>query len=290
MNNYVIITDSTADLPIDIIRELGIDVVPLQFNIDGNEYKNYPDERGLDPKQFYGQLRAGKTASTSAINTADLIGIFEPYVKAGTDVLYIAFSSALSGTCNNSIIAGQELELKYPGRRILIVDSLCACMGEGLLVYLAVMEQKKGRNLTEVYDFVIANRLHLCHWFTVDDLNHLKRGGRLSATSALLGTLLGIKPILHVDDEGRLIPVGKTRGRRQSLEGLVDKMAQTAEDPGSQTVFISHGDCVEDARVVETLVRQRLKPKNVVIGYIGPVIGAHSGPGTVALYFLGSPR
>ena len=290
MNDYRILTDSTTDLTPEIIESLGVETLPLMFNIDGREYHNFPDGRELSAPAFYDLLRAGKTAGTAQINLSHFLEIFESYLTKGLDVLYIAFSSALSGTCNSAMLAAQELAEKYPDRKILAVDSLCASMGEGLLVYYAAMEKKKGRSITEVYDWVCENRLHLCHWFTVDDLNHLKRGGRVSATAALVGTVLGIKPILHVDDQGRLIPMGKTRGRRQSLIQLVDKMADTVEHPEDQTVFISHGDCLEDARFVESEVRRRLPVRDVQINFIGPVIGAHSGPGTIALFFMGRAR
>lgn len=290
MDNYVIITDSTTDLPEDLIQDMGVVVLPLSFNIDGKEYRNWPDGRELSSKDFYAELRKGNQAGTAAINVNSFIEILEPYLKAGTDILYIGFSSALSGTCSNGFLAIEELRPKYPERKLLAVDSLAASMGEGLLVYLATQEKKKGHTIEEVFQFVTDNRLHLCHWFTVDDLNHLKRGGRVSATAALLGTVLGIKPILHVDDEGRLIPVSKTRGRRQSLEQLVTKMAETAIKPGEQTIFISHGDCIDDAKYVESLVKNQFGVKTVLINYVGPVIGAHSGPGTVALFFLGSKR
>ena len=290
MNDYVILTDSTTDLTPEIIQSLGIGILPLSFNIDGREYHDSPDGRKLSAPDFYNLLRAGKMASTAQINLNHFLEIFESYLSQGRDVLYIAFSSALSGTCNSAMLAAQELAGKYPERKIMAVDSLSASMGEGLLVYYAVKEKQKGRSLTEVYDWVCANRLHLCHWFTVDDLNHLKRGGRVSATAALVGTVLGIKPILHVDDQGRLIPMGKTRGRRQSLIQLVDKMADTVEHPEGQMVFISHGDCLEDARFVESEVRRRLPVGDTRINFVGPVIGAHSGPGTIALFFLGRTR
>ena len=290
MNDYVILTDSTTDLTPELIESLGIKILPLSFNIDGREYHDFPDGRGLSAPDFYNMLRAGKMASTAQINLSHFLEIFESYLSQGRDVLYIAFSSALSGTCNSAMLAAQELAEKYPDRKILAVDSLSASMGEGLLVYYAAMEKEKGRSITEVYDWVCANRLHLCHWFTVDDLNHLKRGGRVSATAALVGTVLGIKPILHVDDQGRLIPMGKTRGRRQSLIQLVDKMADTVEHPEDQMVFISHGDCLEDARFVESEVRRRLPVRDTRINFVGPVIGAHSGPGTIALFFLGRTR
>lgn len=290
MSEFVIITDSTTDFPQELVDKLGVVIVPMQYTIDGEERSNYLDSRRQDPAEFYAQIRAGKAASTSAINTSSFIDAFEPYLMNGTDILYIAFSSALSGTCNNAMLASEELSPKYPERKVIVVDSLCASMGEGLLVYLAIKEKEKGRSLQEVYDFVINTRLHICHWFTVDDLNYLKRGGRVSATAALLGTVLGIKPILHVDDLGRLIPMGKARGRRQSLEQLVDKMVQTAQDPENQIVFISHSDAIKDAQIVENQVREKLHVKDFITSYIGPVIGAHTGSGTVSLFFLGSTR
>lgn len=290
MENYVILTDSTTDLPADLIEKHGIAVLPLFFTIAGKEYRNYPDGREMDDKAFYNSLREGNMAATTQITANTFIETFEPYLQNGRDVLYIGFSSALSGTYNSSVTAVEELSARYPERKIFTVDSLSASMGEGLLVYLASLEKEKGRTIEEVRDWVLNNRLRLCHWFTVDDLNHLKRGGRVSATTAFIGTMLGIKPILHVDDQGRLIPVGKTRGRNQSLEILVQKMAETSENPENQVIFISHGDSIEDARKVETLVREKLHVKDVVINYIGPVIGAHSGPGTIALFFLGSKR
>lgn len=208
----------------------------------------------------------------------------------GEDVLYIAFSSGLSGTCQSAFIAKQQLEEQFPGRRVEVFDSLAASMGEGLLVYLAAQQQKAGLTLDQLLAWLKENVLHLCHWFTVDDLNHLKRGGRVSAATALVGTMLGIKPVLHVDDEGHLIPVSKVRGRKQSLDELVRKMAETVLDPAGQTVFISHGDCLADAQYVEKRIRETLGVKKFYINFIGPVIGAHSGPGTVALFFLGQHR
>ena len=214
----------------------------------------------------------------------------EPILEQGKDVLYIAFSSALSGTCQAANIAADMLREKYPERKILVVDSLAASMGEGLIVYYAAKMRQEGKTIDEVYQWVLDNRLRLCHWFTVDDLFFLHRGGRVSSASAVLGTMLGVKPVLHVDDEGRLILVGKTRGRRKSLDQLVEHMAETVERPEEQIIFISHGDAPEDAAYVEQLVRDKFKVKDIVVNYIDPVIGGHSGPGTVALFFLGSKR
>lgn len=290
MNDYVLLTDSTTDITPEMIENLGITVLPLSFTIQNKEYQNYPDGRDMSITEFYRLVRAGNPASTAQINTGTFLDTFESYLKDGKDVLYIAFSSALSGTYNSSALAAEELAQKYPERKIYAIDSLCASMGEGLLLYYAAKEKEMGRSIEEVRDWLLENRLHLCHWFTVDDLNHLKRGGRVSATAALVGTMLGIKPILHVDDQGRLIPVTKVRGRNQSLEALVDNMARTCLDTKEQTIFISHGDCLEDAKKVEKLVRDRFKVKDVAINFVGPVIGAHSGPGTVALFFLGKQR
>ena len=214
----------------------------------------------------------------------------EPLLQAGKDVLILAFSSGLSTTYNSSRIAVEELSEKYPERKIYTVDTLCASLGQGLLVYLAVKEREKGRSIQEVRDWVEENKLHMCHQFTVDDLHFLKRGGRISATTAVVGSMLQIKPVLHVDNEGHLINIAKARGRQASLKALVDKMEKTAIDPANQVVFISHGDCLEDAQTVEKLVKERFGVKEVYINYVGPVIGAHSGPGTLALFYVGSER
>lgn len=288
--DYAVITDSTADLSPELVRELDVEIIPLQFVIDDHTYLNYPDGRELSEKAFYQMLRQQKTATTVQVNASRFVEFFEPILQQGRDILYIAFSSGLSGTYHSSLMAREELQEKYPERRIYICDSLAASMGEGLLVYHAVMEKRKGKDISEVYQWVEDHKKNLCHWFTVDDLHHLKRGGRVSSATALLGTMLGIKPVLHVDDEGHLINVDKVRGRRQSLQAMVEKMCQTCIDPENQMIFISHGDCLEDAQALADMVRERMQVKDIVIHYIGPVIGAHSGPGTVALFFLGTKR
>jgi len=290
MNDYVILTDSTTDLSPELIEKHGLIVLPLTVNIDNHDYRNLPDGSEISTPEFYTLLRAGKTATTSQISLSSFIDAIEPILISGKDLLYIGFSSELSGTCNSGFLAVKELSTKYPQRKVLAVDSLSASMGEGLLVCLAASLKEEGKNIDEVYNWVLNNRLRLCHWFTVDDLNHLKRGGRLSSAAALLGTVLGIKPILHVDDNGKLVPIGKIRGRKQSLEQLVEKMSETGENLRDQLIFISHGDCIDDARLVEKMVRERFGVRDVVINFVGPVIGAHSGPGTMALFFLGSKR
>ncbi len=290
MGEYVIFTDSTTDLSPELIRELQAEVIPLCYMMGGNTYHNIPGGGEMSVEAFYERLRNGEMSTTAQINSEEFIQYFSPSLESGKDILYLAFSSGLSGTCHSAVLAKEELEKKYPGRRVEVFDTLCASMGEGLLVYHAARLKQAGKDMDEVLSWLKENVLKLCHWFTVDDLNHLKRGGRVSAATALVGTMLGIKPVLHVDDEGHLISVSKVRGRKQSLDALVKRMEETAIDPKGQTVFISHGDCLEDARYVERLVREKMGVETICINQIGPVIGAHSGPGTVALFFLGEKR
>ena len=290
MRDYVIITDSCCDLSEQLANDAGLYVIPMVMTISGKEYKNYLDEREISSKAFYDRLRAGETASTSALNMDTFLSVFGEFLEQGKDILYLAFSSGLSGTYHVSTLAAEELAQKYPETRIFCCDTLCASMGEGLLVYLAGKKKQSGASIEEVRDFVEQNKLNLCHWFTVDDLNHLKRGGRVSATTAFVGSLLNIKPVLHVDDEGHLINVGKARGRRAAVSSLFEHMKETAVNPSEQTVFISHGDCEEDALALKEMIEKEFSPKEIQINPIGPVIGAHSGPGTLALFFLGSKR
>ncbi len=290
MRDYVIITDSCCDLSEQLANDAGLYVIPMVMTISGKEYKNYLDEREISSKAFYDRLRAGETASTSALNMDTFLSVFGEFLEQGKDILYLAFSSGLSGTYHVSTLAAEELAQKYPESRIFCCDTLCASMGEGLLVYLAGKKKQSGASIEEVRDFVEQNKLNLCHWFTVDDLNHLKRGGRVSATTAFVGSLLNIKPVLHVDDEGHLINVGKARGRRAAVSSLFEHMKETAVNPSEQTVFISHGDCEEDALALKEMIEKEFSPKEIQINPIGPVIGAHSGPGTLALFFLGSKR
>ena len=290
MSEFVLMTDSSADLSQEMVQELGVTVLPLSFTIQGKVYRNYPDNREMDLPLFYDMLRAGELATTSAVNVAEYTQAVEPILQEKKDVLILAFSSGLSSTYQASVLAAEELREKYPDRKIYTVDTLCASLGQGLLVYLAVQEQRKGRSIEEVRDWAEAAKLHLCHQFTVDDLHFLKRGGRISATTAVVGSMLQIKPVLHVDNEGRLINIGKARGRQASLKALVDKMEKTVTEEGRKTVFISHGDCRKDAVAVADMVRERFGTQDIRINYVGPVIGAHSGPGTLALFYLGTER
>ncbi len=290
MSEYVLITDSSADLSQEMVQELGVTVLPLSFTIQGKTYRNYPDNREMDLPLFYDMLRAGELATTSAVNVAEYTQAVEPILQEGKDVLILAFSSGLSSTYQASVLAAGELREKYPDRKIYTVDTLCASLGQGLLVYLAAQEQRKGKSIEEVRDWAEETKLHLCHQFTVDDLHFLKRGGRISATTAVVGSMLQIKPVLHVDNEGHLINVGKARGRQASLKALVDKMEKTVTEEGRKTVFISHGDCRKDAVTVADMVRERFGTQDIRINFVGPVIGAHSGPGTLALFYLGTER
>ena len=290
MSEYVLITDSSADLSQEMVQELGVTVLPLSFTIQGKTYRNYPDNREMDLPLFYDMLRAGELATTSAVNVAEYTQAVEPILQEKKDVLILAFSSGLSSTYQASVLAAEELREKYPDRKIYTVDTLCASLGQGLLVYLAVQEQRKGRSIEEVRDWAESTKLNLCHQFTVDDLHFLKRGGRISATTAVVGSMLQIKPVLHVDNEGHLINIGKARGRQASLKALVDKMEKTVTEEGRKTVFISHGDCRKDAVTVADMVRERFGTQDIRINFVGPVIGAHSGPGTLALFYLGTER
>lgn len=290
MSQFAILTDSCADLTAELVAELDVRVLPLSINMDGKTIFNYPDNREMEPKTFYDLLRAGKTATTSAVNVAQFAETMEPCLQEGKDVLVLAFSSGLSTTYNSAVIAADDLREKYPERKIFVVDTLCASLGQGLFVYLAAQERAKGKSIDEVRQWAEDNKMNVCHQFTVDDLFHLKRGGRVSAATAVVGTMLAIKPVLHVDNEGHLINIAKARGRAASIKALLDKMEKTVVQPEEQVIFISHGDCLEDAQKLADMIRGRWNVKGVIINDIGPVIGAHAGPGTVALFYMGSER
>ncbi len=284
---YQIVTDSCCDLPAGLRQSMDICIAPLSLTFHGKTTDDSNDD-GL--KALYAALRAGDAASTSAVNPARWVDVLEPILRGGEDVLVLAFSSGLSTTDQSARIAAAELAEAYPQRRVRVVDTLSASLGQGLLVWYACQKRDAGLSLDALADWCEENRLHLCHWFTVDDLMYLKRGGRIGAGTALLGTMLGIKPVLHMDDEGHLISVTKARGRKASIEMLVRKLAELGAGYDNSTVFISHGDCLGDAQYLESLLKARCGVKNVVIGYVGAVIGSHSGPGTLALFFLGRHR
>ena len=290
MKPYILATDSCSDLTVELVQSLGLEIIPLSVELEGHSYEHYPDERHLSIALFYQALREKKIAKTSLINTGQFLNFFEPFLKQGLDVLYIAFSSALSGTYQSSVIAARELMEQYPDQKIITLDSKSASMGQGLLVYLAGQRKLSGQSIEEVANFVESVKLSVCHLFTVDDLGTLKRGGRLSDTQAFLGTLLRVKPILHVSNDGKLVPLKKARGREFSLEQMIELMQDRIIDPQLQTIMISHGDCKVEAESVGLAIQQRYHVKAIIYNTIGPIIGAHSGPGTIAIFFLGTYR
>ncbi len=288
--SFQVVTDSSSNLTDELIEKYKLHILSLMFRVNGKEYYSYEKGKKTELKQFYTMMRNKEEITTTLIDINVCTPIFEQILKQGDDILYIGFSSALSGSYQAASMVLEDLKSVYPDRTLLSVDTLGASMGEGLLVYHAAKLREEGKDINEVYNWVLENRLHLCHWFTVDDLFFLKRGGRVSGTSAVLGTILGVKPIMHMDNEGRLILVEKARGRKRSLDTLLDHMQKTAIEPQNQTVFISHGDCIEDAQYVADQVKQRFHVKDILINYVDPVIGAHSGPGTIALFFIGTER
>ena len=290
MSDFVILTDSSCDLPAGLAREKGIEYVPLTVRLDGKEYRNELDESEISSKDFYDKLRKGAPVQTSAPTAQEFEERIAAFAEKGQDVLYLGFSSALSATYNVGRSAMEAVREKYPERKLLAVDTLCASLGEGLMVLLAERERAKGKSIDEVAKYVEDTKLHLCHWFTVADLEHLRRGGRISGASAMLGTLLQIRPLMHVNDLGELKVVSKVRGQRAVLQRILERVQQTAIEPQNQLMCISHGDCEDEAKLLRDMVAQSLGVKEFVISPVGPVIGAHSGPGTLAFFFLGNER
>lgn len=287
MRDYVITVNSTVDLPKEWLEERNVPYVPLRYTIDGETYE---DMGGLSPKDFFQKLREGKMAVTSQVNPEEAKAALETHLKEGKDVLHLAFSSALSGTCNSMKIAAEELKEEYPDAKIVVIDTLCACLGEALLLYKALQQKESGKTLEETAKWVEENKLHICHIVTVDDLNHLHRGGRVSKATAVIGTMVQIKPIIHVDDEGKLQVIGKERGRKKALNRIVDMAAEQAKGWENDIVMITHGDCIQDAEYVAALVKEKMGVGNILINNIGTVIGSHTGPGVVAVFCMGGKR
>lgn len=290
MSEYKIITDSSADLSQEMVEELGVQVLPLRFTIKGTTLKDYPDHRDMSSREFYRLIREGELGNTAAVNMNEYVEMIEPLLREGKDVLVLAFSSGLSATCQAAFLAAEELAPKYPERKLFVVDTLSASLGQGLFVWRAVQKQRSGASIEELKAWAEEYRLHQCHWFTVDDLMHLKRGGRVSAATAVMGTMLQIKPVMHMDDEGHLINMSKARGRKASLDALVAKAGELGTELEEQTIFISHADCLEDAQYVGDQMKEKYHVKDVVYNFIGPVIGSHTGCGCVALFFEGIHR
>ncbi len=288
MNDYVIFTDSSCDITPDVLKEWDVPYVDLRF-IDSATGKDYT-QHDLGIEQFYAQMRNGVIFKTSAANMDVFTKAFETILLEGKDILYLGFSSGLSSTVAAGDAVAKEMSFKYPARKITVIDTLCASAGQGLILYLALNKKKAGASMDEVAQYVNDCLPHLDHWFTVDDLVYLKRGGRVSSVAAFIGGMLDIKPVLHVDDEGHLIAMFKVRSRKKSIQALADKYTDLCTDPENATYFISHGDCIEDAKYLESLIEAKHGHKATVITNVGPVIGAHSGPGTLALFFLGRNR
>ena len=285
--SYQIITDSCCDFPKALLETLNITTVPLTLTFRDQIWTDTTDE-GL--KTIFAGLRNGESASTSAANPEDWARAIEPVLKQGEDALVLTFSSGLSTTYQSAVIAANDLQEAYPQQKIRVVDTLSASLGQGLLVWYACQKKDEGLSLDQLADWCEENRFRLCHWFTVDDLMYLKRGGRISATTALLGTMLNIKPVLHMDNEGHLINVAKVRSRKASIEALAAKVGALGIPGANDTIFICHGDCIEDAEYLKSRLEALYGTKNVVIGYVGAVIGSHSGPGTLAIFFMGEHR
>ena len=288
MNNYVILVDSACDISPDLLKEWGVYHKPLHFRFNDSDTE-YADG-SVDIKEFYDKMRAGGVAKTAAVNVEVFSNLFEEHLKSGMDVLYLGFSSGLSTTYNSARIAAEQLREKYPDSKILTVDTLAASAGFGLLLYLTVEKKNAGATVEEAAAFAEATKLHICHWFTVDDLVYLKRGGRVSATTAFMGNALGIKPVMHMDDAGHLINITKVRGRKTAIAALADKFGELAVDRENGRIFISHGDCMKDVQELENLLKTRYNATVDIITNVGAVIGSHSGPGTLALFFVGNVR
>ena len=287
MNDYVIKVNSTVDLPKEWLEERHIPVIPLKYTIDGETYKGM---EGLSSKEFFQKLREGKMAVTSQVNPEEAKEALEAFLKEGKDILHLAFSSGLSGTYNSMRIAAEELEEEYPERKVIVIDTLCACLGEGLLLYYALKRKGEGKSIEEVAQWAEENKLHVCHNVAIDDLNHLQRGGRVSKTTAILGTMVQVKPIIHMDDKGLLQVIGKERGRKKALNKIVDMAVEQAKGWENDIIMITHGDCAEDAEYVAELVRKKMGIENILVNNIGEVIGSHTGPGVVAVFCMGSKR
>ena len=287
MRDYIITVNSTVDMPKEWLKERGVPVIPLKYTMDGQTYTDMED---LTAKEFFNKLREGKMSVTSQVNPEEAKAMLEPFVKEGKDVLHLSFSSGLSGTANSMRMAAEELSEEYPKQKIVAVDTLCACMGEGLLLHKALQLKEAGKTMEEVVQWVEENKLHICHDVTVDDLHHLHRGGRISKATAVLGSMVQIKPIIHMDENGKLQVIGKERGRKKSLNKIVDMAVEQIKGWDNDIAMITHGDCQEDAEYVAKLVRERLGIENILINNIGTVIGSHTGPGVVAVFVMGNKR
>lgn len=287
---FRILTDSSCNLTEDMIDEFDLEILPLTFMVDGEQHQSYLKGRKTDLRQFYTMMREGKTITTSLPKLGESEATIKGMLERGEDVLYIGFSSGLSGTFGAMNLLIDQLRTDYPKRKIMSIDSLAASGGQGMLVYLACRKMAQGATIEETAAYAEEIRDHICHWFTVDDLMFLFRGGRVSRTSAWAGTMLNIKPVLHVDNDGKLVPMEKMRGRKKAIKALLDHMEQTLSGPIDYPIFITHGDCIEDVEYLESLISEKYGNVEFVVNYVDPVIGAHSGPGTLALFYVGTEK
>ena len=290
MSEYVIVTDSAGDLSAELVKEMGVEVLPLSFTIQDTTLQNWPDHRDMSIREFYRLVRGGEMPTTSAVNVQQYLDLLTPVLEGGKDVLILSFASALSATYQSSALATRELQEQFPQRKIYVVDTQCASMGEGLLVWYAANKWKAGEDIDAVRDWCEENKKMISTWFTVNDLMHLKRGGRVSTATAVVGTMLQIKPVLNVDGEGKLDTVAKARGRKASLDMLINRMKEKTAVPEGQTVFIAHSDCLEDAQYVGNALLECGLATEVRYNFLGPVIGAHTGPDTVVLNFMATEK
>ncbi len=287
MNDYIVTVNSTVDVPKEWLKERNVPFIPLKYTIDGETYQ---DMSGLSSKEFFAKLREGKMSVTSQVNPEEAKEALEPFLKEGKDVLHLGFSSGLSGTFNSMKLAAEALREEYPDRKLIIVDTLCACMGEALLLYYVLKRKSEGMTIEEAAQWAEEHKLHICHNVTIDDLYHLQRGGRVSKTAAVLGSMVQIKPMIHMDNEGKLQVIGKERGRKKSLQKIVERAAEQFKGWENDIIMITHGDCIEDAEYVAELVRRKMGIRNILINNIGTVIGSHTGPGVVAVFCMGDER
>lgn len=287
MNEYVLLTDSTSDLPKEIVDEFDIKVLPMKFTLDG---ELYVDDGSVSVDNFYEKVKNKSIVSTSQINPGEFEEYFEKYLKLGKDIVYVCFSSGLSGTYNSACIAAEELKKRYPENQIKIIDSLSASLGEGLIVYRLAKMAREGAKLDELVSWANSNKLKVCHWFIVDDLHHLQRGGRISQAAAFFGSMVNIKPVLHFKDDGKLYIAEKARGRERAIDAMISKMEKFGENISEQEIFISHGDCEKGVMEISQKIKEKFGIQSIITGNIGPVIGSHTGCGTLALFFLGKNR
>ena len=287
MNDYIVTVNSTVDVPKEWLKERNVPFIPLKYTIDGETYQ---DMSGLSSKEFFAKLREGKMSVTSQVNPEEAKEALEPFLKEGKDVLHLGFSSGLSGTFNSMKLAAEALQEEYPDRKLIIVDTLCACMGEALLLYYVLKRKSEGMTIEEAAQWAEEHKLHICHNVTIDDLYHLQRGGRVSKTAAVLGSMVQIKPMIHMDNEGKLQVIGKERGRKKSLQKIVERAAEQFKGWENDIIMITHGDCIDDAEYVAELVRRKMGIRNILINNIGTVIGSHTGPGVVAVFCMGDER